>query len=249
LKHQSHKVGVFFMSVFQCKQFQVNQDQCAMKIGTDAIVLGAWATVDSSVQSILDIGAGTGILSLMMAQKAPHAFIEALEIEEKAFEQCVDNFEQSPWADRLFCFHASLEEFTEEAEDTFDVVICNPPFFSGEIPENYTPRDLARMQQAMPLQTLMESVSILLSENGVFYLVLPFDQEEKAIAIATENSLFPYKILHLKGHPEAIISRSFFAFSKQKGSSNNYESLILETERGQWTEAYRDLTRDFYYHL
>jgi tRNA1Val (adenine37-N6)-methyltransferase len=220
-----------------------------MKIGTDAIVLGAWATVDSSAQTILDIGAGTGILSLMMAQKAPHAFVEALEVEENAFEQCVDNFEQSPWSDRLFCFHASLEEFMEEAEDTFDLVICNPPFFSGDIPENYTPRHLARKQQAMPLQTLMESVFTLLSENGVFYLVLPFEQEEIAIALAAKNSLFPNKILHLKGHPEATISRSFFAFTKKMESSTTYESLILETERGQWTEAYNNLTRDFYYHL
>jgi tRNA1Val (adenine37-N6)-methyltransferase len=220
-----------------------------MKIGTDAFVLGAWTSKNSSGQNILDIGAGTGILSLMMAQKSPQAFIEAIEIEENAFEQCVDNFEKSPWSVRLFCFHASLEEFTEEAEDTYDLVICNPPFFSGEIPENYTPRDLARMQEALPIEQLMESVSILLSENGFFYLVLPFDQEEKAIAVAAENSLFPYKILHLKGHPEATVSRSFFAFTKQKESSITYESLILETERGQWTEAYRDLTRDFYYHL
>lgn len=220
-----------------------------MKIGTDAIVLGAWASIDYSIQNILDIGSGTGILSLMMAQKSPHAFIEALEIEENAFEQCVDNFEQSPWSNRLFCFHASLEEFAEEADETYDLILCNPPFFSGEIPEDYTPRDLARRQQAMPLNELMESVSMLVSENGIFYLVLPFDQEEKAIALAAENSLFSKKILHLKGHPEATISRSFFAFTKQKVSSTAFESLLLETERGQWTEAYIDLTRDFYYHL
>ena len=106
---------------FQFKQFSVAQDQCAMKNGTDAVLLGAWADLDSQPNSILDIGAGTGVLALMMAQRGTAELIDALEIDSAAYEQCVGNFEASDWGDRLFCYHASLDEFTEEIEDQYDL--------------------------------------------------------------------------------------------------------------------------------
>ena len=102
---------------FKFKEFTVNQDRCAMKIGTDSVLLGAWTSLDSNPFSVLDIGAGTGVLSLMLAQRSSAEIIDAIEIDDKAYEQCVDNFEQSPWGDRLFCYHASLEEFADEIED------------------------------------------------------------------------------------------------------------------------------------
>lgn len=105
------------MSKFQFKQFTVQQDQCAMKIGTDGVLLGAWAPIKHDPFSILDIGTGTGIIALMLAQRSNEVQIDALEIDEKAYEQATDNFENSPWNDRLFCFHAGLDEFMEEPED------------------------------------------------------------------------------------------------------------------------------------
>ena len=106
---------------FRFKQFTIGQDRCAMKIGTDGVLLGAWTSVNSQPFSVLDIGAGTGILSLMMAQRSSAQQIEAIEIDTDAYEQCVENFENSPWSDRLFCYHASLLEFHEEIEDKFDL--------------------------------------------------------------------------------------------------------------------------------
>ena len=111
------------MALFKFKQFTVNQDQCAMKIGTDAVLLSAWASVTNNPFSVLDIGAGTGVLSLIVAQRCNAQLIDALEIDDKAYEQCVDNFEQSPWGDRLFCYHASLEEFTDEIEEEYDIKV------------------------------------------------------------------------------------------------------------------------------
>jgi len=120
------------MSKFAFKQFSVQQDKCAMKIGTDSVLLGAWCPIEKNPFSVLDIGAGTGVLSLMLAQRTNAEQIDALEIDEDAYEQCVENFEASPWSDRLFCFHAGLDEFVEEPEDEYDIIISNPPFYSED---------------------------------------------------------------------------------------------------------------------
>ena len=117
---------------FKFKEFTVNQDQCAMKIGTDSVLLGAWASIKNNPFSILDIGAGTGVISLMLAQRSYAELIDAIEIDDSAYEQCVNNFEQSSWSDRLFCYHASLKEFNEEIEDKYDLIISNPPFYSED---------------------------------------------------------------------------------------------------------------------
>ena len=118
--------------MFQFKQFTVQQDKCAMKIGTDGVLLGAWCPIDNNPFSVLDIGAGTGILSLMLAQRSYAEQIDAIEIDENAYEQCFENFEASQWNDRLFCFHAGLDEFMDEPEDEYDIIISNPPFYTED---------------------------------------------------------------------------------------------------------------------
>lgn len=230
---------------FQFKEFQVNQDQCAMKIGTDGVLLGAWTSIDTNPFSILDIGAGTGILSLMLAQRSPAEVIEALEIDDSAYEQCVDNFEQSSWNDRLFCYHASLEEFAEEIEDQYDLIICNPPFYSETYKTENSQRDLARFQDAMPFEHLLESVVALLSENGLFSVVIPFSEEDKFIDLASKSSLFPMRITHVKGTPSSETKRSLIEFSFSKTNLITSE-LIIETARHNYTEDYISLTKDFY---
>ena len=230
---------------FKFKKFTVNQDQCAMKIGTDGVLLGAWSSTEHNPFSILDIGAGTGILSLMLAQRSHAELIEALEIDDQAYEQCVENFEQSPWNDRLFCYHASLEEFAEEIEDTYDLIICNPPFYSETYKTENSQRDLARFQDAMPFKHVLESVSVLLSEGGVFSVIIPFSEETKFIDLASESSLFPNRITHVKGSPSADIKRSLIEFSFSK-SNVIASKLIIETARHNYTEDYINLTKDFY---
>jgi len=140
---------------FVLKKFSVNQDKCAMKIGTDAVLLGAWASIEKHPFSILDIGAGTGILALMLAQRCDAELIDAIEIDDSTYEQCVDNFEHSPWGDRLFCYHTSLEAFAEEIEDKYDLIISNPPFYSEDFKTENTQRDLARFNDAMPFEHLI----------------------------------------------------------------------------------------------
>lgn len=234
------------MSKFQFKQFTVEQDNCAMKISTDGVLLGAWAPVAKDTFSILDIGTGTGIIALMLAQRTDAQQIDALEIEENAYEQATDNFENSPWNDRLFCFHAGLDEFMEEPEDEYDLIVSNPPFYSEDYKTNNEQRDLARFQDALPFEDLIEAADLLLSENGVLAVIIPFKEEETFIAIAEEYELYPVKITRVKGTPTTEIKRSLLAFKRFELPALDSDELIIETARHEYTPEYIELTQDFY---
>jgi tRNA1Val (adenine37-N6)-methyltransferase len=231
--------------MFSFKQFTIQQDRCAMKVGTDAVLLGAWTPLNNNPYSVLDIGAGTGILSLMLAQRSHAEQIDALEIDEEAYEQCVENFENSPWGDRLFCFHAGLDEFVEEPEDEYDLIISNPPFYTDEYKSENASRDLARFEEALPFEELIEAAELFLSENGIFSVIIPFKEEQKFIELAKDFELFPFKMTRVKGTPTTEIKRSLIAFSRIE-KDILIDELIIETTRHQYTAEYISLTKDFY---
>ncbi|WP_225312626.1 tRNA1(Val) (adenine(37)-N6)-methyltransferase [Pseudotamlana haliotis] len=216
-----------------------------MKIGTDAVLLGAWAPVAQQPFSILDIGAGTGVLSLMLAQRSQAEVIDAFEIDDKAYEQCVANFEQSDWGDRLFCYHASLEEFVDEIDDQYDLIVCNPPFYVEDYKTNDDARDLARFQDALPFEHLVEGASKLLTDDGIFAVIIPHKEEEHFIKLASAVKLFPNRILHIKGHHGSEIKRSILEFSFLE-SETQTKLLTIENQRHDYTEDYINLTKDFY---
>ncbi len=230
---------------FKFKEFSINQDRCAMKIGTDGVLLGAWATVENKPTSILDIGAGTGILSLMLAQRCLAENIEALEIDEDAYEQCVENFESSSWADRLFCYHAGLDEFMDELEEPYDLIISNPPFYSEDVSSGNASRDNARQNQSLPFDELLEGVSKLLAEEGLFATIIPFKEETAFITLAESFGLFPNRVLRVKGNPSAEIKRSLLEFSFEEKKVSEDE-LTIEIKRHEYTLAYQELTKAFY---
>lgn len=234
---------------FQFKKFSVQQDNCAMKIGTDGVLLGAWAVLKDTTATILDIGTGTGVIALMLAQRCDAQQIDALEIDAAAYEQATDNFENSPWSDRLYCYHAGLDEFVEEPEDLYDVIVCNPPFFSEDVKTNNPQRDAARFQEAMPFEELLEATDLFLSDLGVFSVIIPTKEEQKFIKLAANYSLFPCKITHVKGSPSSEIKRSLLAFNRNNTNSFVTGILVIETSRHQYTDEYKQLTRDFYYKM
>lgn len=234
------------MSKFQFKQFSLEQDQCAMKIGTDGVLLGAWAPIEHIPIQILDIGAGTGIIALMLAQRSSATQIDALEIEENAYEQATDNFENSPWNDRLFCFHAGLDEFMDEPEDEYDLIVSNPPFYSEDYKTNNEQRDLARFQDALPFEDLIEAADLLLSENGILAVIIPFKEEERFLAIAHEFELYPIQITHVKGTPTTEIKRSLLALSRNNIETPTINELVIEIGRHEYTPEYIALTKEFY---
>jgi len=230
---------------FKFKQFTVKQDRCAMKIGTDGVLLGAWVPISNEVTSVLDIGAGTGVIALMAAQRSNAELIDALEIDEGAYEQAVDNFEASPWGDRLFCYHASFQEFVQEIEDTYDLLISNPPFYAEDYKSANAERDLARFQDALPLDHLIIGAVKLLSEQGKLALIIPFKEEEQLLAIAKQVGLFPEKITRVKGTPTSEVKRSMLLLGFKENDMVINE-LVIENARHQYTEEYSDLTKEFY---
>ncbi len=230
---------------FKFKQFTVHQDRCAMKIGTDGVLLGAWVPIDDTINSILDIGTGTGVIALMMAQRCGAEIIDALEIDSDAYEQAVENFEASSWADRLFCYHASFQEFFDEIDDQYDMLISNPPFYSEDYKSKDSQRDMARFEDALPFEHLLVGASRLLSDKGQLAIIIAYKEEKRVIDIAEQVGLFPKKITRVKGNTTSEVKRSMLLLCKTQ-SESKIDELIIENARHQYTDAYTNLTKDFY---
>ncbi|WP_276168185.1 tRNA1(Val) (adenine(37)-N6)-methyltransferase [Zobellia alginiliquefaciens] len=233
------------MKPFKFKQFSVEQDQCAMKVGTDGVLLGAWAAIENNPESILDIGAGTGLIALMIAQRSLADSIDALEIDEGAYEQCVSNFEASDWGDRLFCYHAGLDEFVDEWEDPYDLIVSNPPFYSEDVSSGDSSRDNARQNQSLPFDELLEGVSKLLAQDGSFATIIPFKEETAFLQLAKSFGLYAQRITRVKGSTTSEVKRSLLQFGFAE-SDVDLSELIIETGRHEYTAEYVALTKDFY---
>ncbi len=236
------------MKPFQFKQFTIQQDKTAMKVGTDGVLLGAWASLDFYPNSMLDIGAGTGLIALMMAQRSNAETIDALELNDAAYEQAVENFENSAWGDRLFCYHASLQEFADEIDEKYDFIISNPPFYTSTYKELSEDRAMARHSESLTYKELLYFSSKLLSEKGNCAFIIPFEEEENFIKIASAYKLYPNRITRVKGAINTAVKRSLLQFSFVKTETASDE-LILEISRHNYTEEYKNLIRDFYLKL
>lgn len=236
------------MKPFQFKQFSIQQEKTAMKVGTDGVLLGAWASLDFNPNTILDIGSGTGLIALMMAQRSDAETIDAIELNDAAYEQTVENFENSDWGDRLFCYHTSLQEFVDEIEDKYDFIVSNPPFYTSTYKELPEDRAMARHSESLTYNELLKSASKLLSENGNCAFIIPFAEEENFVKIAEENKLYPNGITRVKGAVNTAFKRSLLQFSFTKTETTSNE-LTLELSRHNYTEEYKRLVQEFYLKL
>ena len=235
-------------NTFKFKEFTIKQDKAAMKIGTDGVLLGAWTNIPNHTNSILDVGSGTGLIGLMLAQRSFAETIDAVEIDNDAYEQTVENFENSIWGDRLFCYHSGFVEFANEMsdeEEEYDLIISNPPFYEDDYKSDNESRNASRFTSSLSFEELIMGASKLLSKDGSFSLIIPFKEEKKIIEIAEKNSLFTNKICHVQGNPNSEIKRSLLEFSFTTTEIEK-ELLIIEKERHNYTKEYIALTKDFY---
>ncbi|MFV0530692.1 MAG: tRNA1(Val) (adenine(37)-N6)-methyltransferase [Flavobacteriales bacterium] len=230
------------MQPFVFKQFVIHQNQTAMKIGTDAVLLGSWADI-THASSVLDIGTGTGILSLMVAQRNKKAEITAVEIEERAYKQALFNFQNSKWANRITLQHIDIQNFNTQGK--FDTVISNPPFYDNQHFTPDTTRTLARHTSTLSFSELIEKSVSLLTENGFFHVIIPHSSENKFLMMAQSFNLHPSRILRVRGNKDSPLKRSLITLSFHPKNTQETE-LIIEKSRHQYTKDYINLTKDFY---
>jgi tRNA1Val (adenine37-N6)-methyltransferase len=232
---------------FHFKQFSVEQNRSAMKIGTDGVLLGAWASLENDPQTILDVGTGTGVIALMLAQRSGAELIDAVEIDENAYEQSVENFENSDWGDRLFSYHAEFDEFVEEMQDEekYEFIISNPPFYSDNYSSEDARRDQARFTEALPFDELLSGVSKLLSAEGRFNVIIPRKEEATFLELAQSFKLFPQRITRVKGTPETAEKRSLLELGFSEVEVK-VDELTIEIARHEYTPEYIELVKDFY---
>lgn len=212
-----------------------------MKIGTDGVLLGAWATAENP-KTILDIGSGTGLISLMLAQRFPQAFVTGLEIDKEAADETRFNFSESTFSQRLKIVTGDILHYSPSTK--YDLIVSNPPFFSLTQHEN-TARTTARQQKHLSFTDLLFHSSKLVNESGSCAYVIPFESESQFLALAKNVRLFPSKITRVKGHCNAEIKRSLLQLSKTE-QDIEIDSLTIEKRRNVYTDDYVKLTQAFY---
>ncbi|MCQ2217615.1 MAG: tRNA1(Val) (adenine(37)-N6)-methyltransferase [Paludibacteraceae bacterium] len=229
---------------FQFKQFRVEQEKCAMKVGTDGVLLGAWANV-ASASHILDIGTGTGLIALMLAQRQPNAQITAIEIDKAASEQATENFQASPWGRRFSCLNVSLQDFIKDEQTLFDLIVSNPPYFNNSLKNPDRQRSQARHTDTLSFEELMQAGS-LLTQEGIFAIILPSQAEEEVITAAKKSNLYCSRKTEVLPKADAQPKRVLLEFKKDLTNAPIIDQLTIEIDRHVYTPEFKKLTEDFY---
>ncbi|MDR2681196.1 MAG: methyltransferase [Tannerella sp.] len=228
---------------FQFKQFSVWHDKCAMKVGTDGVLLGAWVRVDSATCSVLDVGAGTGLIALMIAQRHAEAEIDAVEIDREACEQASDNVGKSPFKSRINVIHQSFPEYA--TAKTYDLIVSNPPFFAHSLKSPDRKRNAARHDDTLPLRLLIGHATEMLSENGRIALLLPVQLSEELDFVTATHRLFQTRRTDVIP-AEGLAPKRFLTELSAQNLPKKTDTLVLETACRERTRQYRELTEDFY---
>jgi len=231
---------------FQFKQFKIVQEYSAMKVGTDGVLLGAWVDV-SRAKSILDIGAGTGIISVMMAQRTGAATtITGIEIEKNAAAEATENARKSNWNNRIFIQHIPFQEFAEKCSEQFDLIVSNPPFFANSQKSKNDSLAIARHNHLLPLSDLVKISAKLLAQNGKLAFILPVNQSREFIQKCSNEKLFVQRLTEVRPNNMKAPHRYLMEFGRKKRVAEK-ETLCIHTDDGSdFSEHYKTLTRDFY---
>lgn len=233
---------------FQFKKFLVRQEHCAMKVSTDACLFGSLIET-AKAQRILDIGSGTGVLSLMLAQRSP-AKIDAVEVDWATAQKCRENFKGSPWPQRLTCYQDNIHAFGTSHKGPYDLIICNPPFFANHLPATDKKQQTARHARGLTHADLLQSASKLLNPvNGAFWLMLPPKEAEKVNLQAAFHGLHPQKNVEIKTKPNKQVRLVILAFSSNRVVHFQQEHLTIYNYRGDYSKAFEELLQPYYLYL
>lgn len=234
-------------SFFRFKTFTIHQDHCAMKVCTDACLFGAWVADHCTRQlhppeSVLDIGAGTGLLSLMMAQKLTNARIDTVELEEACAFQAAENVDASPWSGRIQILQGDIRSI--HLGKKYDYILSNPPFYANDLKSPSITRNLALHSEALQLPDLFTKAVSLLAPHGKLALLLPAVRESETLSIATTHQLWPENIISVQPSTTHAPFRVIFVFGREKREPN--KTTICIREATNYSKAFQLLLSDYY---
>lgn len=232
---------------FTFKQFHIIDDHTAMKVGTDGVLLGAWAKGGTR---ILDIGTGTGLIALMMAQRFPSAKIDAIEIDKDACKDALFNVSQSPFSDRINIINSSLQDYKPynemQKDGLYDAIVCNPPYFINSLKNPLQQRKTARHTDTLSHQELIYHSKRLLKPNGTLSVIIPYDNKDILEAEAIFNGLSILKVTNIKTKSSKPAKRCLIEFGKDTTTVYKIEEQVLNDDNGVRTMWYQNLTQAFY---
>jgi tRNA1Val (adenine37-N6)-methyltransferase len=235
---------------FTFKQFKIHQDRCAMKVGTDGVLLGAWANIEAA-KNILDIGTGTGVIAVMLAQRSQNTEgvkIHAVEIDEAAAEQAQVNFKDAPFSERLAVFPLSIQDFARKSTTKYDLIVSNPPFFTGGTLNSNGDKTNVRHTVKLPHGDLLNATRALLTKEGRFCVILPLLEGMRFIEIATTYGFHNTERMDVRFKKEKPIERLLLSFEMYSKPLRHEELILQHSTMGDrdFTDEYRNLTKDFY---
>lgn len=228
-------------SIFKFKQFQLTQYESHLKVTTEATIFGSWIDTTNK-RHILDIGSGTGLLSLMIAQRSD-AKIKAIEIQEEMAHLSQRNFEQSPWASHLSVEHFAIQHF--KPNHRFDLIVCNPPFFFAQSPRKSEEKNRAMHNNDLSLEDLLMAVDKLMEQEGSFYVLFPPEMMEQFSRLASAKSLFRTQKLEIIHAPGKAVLREAACFERNAPSDFTSNQLVIRNPDGTYSKAYEDLMEPY----
>jgi tRNA1Val (adenine37-N6)-methyltransferase len=231
---------------FSFKQFVIEQDKSAMKVGVDGVMLGAWADV-ANASHILDVGTGTGLIAIMLAQRNTAANIDAIEIDLQAYEQARENASKCKWNERINVIHGRFQTFAEITVRRYDVIVSNPPYFIASLQSPEMQRTVARHSTMLTQDDLINGIDKILTPTGRFVAIFPYIEANVFVAKAAVKNLFCNKKMNVKPNSEKPVKRILLEFSRTKQNLTE-NTIIIENigERHNYTNEYKMLTKDFY---
>ncbi len=248
VRRESNRKRVFLQKMaskpFQFRQFRIVQDRATHKVGTDGVLLGAWVTVRKEDRHVLDVGTGTGLIALMLAQRtSADAHIDAVEIDEGDAQQAMDNFAQSPWPEKGTVHHSPIQNFHPNKH--YDLIVANPPYFHNGLRPPNTRRSEVRHTGSMPFIDLLHSVARLLTIKGRCAVILPLNEGGQFIRLARTVKLFPIRKTLFRSRPGKPAERLLFELAFE-GICTEETEIMLYDDSGEWSAEYKQLTEAFY---